>query len=511
MPLIQVPLSKVDSRVWSPQQEALFSEVEKETGPNILVEAVAGSGKTSSLVESVKRMIGTVAFCAYNRSIAADIESQVSGNSHVTAGTFHKFGLRAWKGIEPKSRVEGDKLKILQNQLNHPWPTRKFCAQLVSLMKQSIYNTDDLQAAHDLIEHFNLDLDLPKGISIDSGIDLAFQLLNASINERTFIDFDDMIYLPLVNKISFPKYDWVLIDEAQDSNPARRQMAKEMMKLTSRLIAVGDPYQAIYGFTGADNDALDIIQRDFGCIRMPLTVTYRCSKAVVKHAQEIVSHIQAAPTAPEGRVIKLNQLDEGDAPGEAVFSSQWLPDLCASDAILCRNTKPLISLAFQLIRRNKGCHVEGRDIGMGLVKLVKRFGTVSTVRDLRHELEDHLDIEYQRLLSKQKDQKAESLRDQIETILIILDQLAPTDPLYMVEPKILGLFGDTEPGKPSPSTTLSTIHKAKGREWPRVFLWGRNKFMPSKFAKQPWQLQQENNLIYVAITRAKETLIEVEV
>jgi ATP-dependent exoDNAse (exonuclease V) beta subunit len=59
--------------------------------------------------------------------------------------------------------------------------------------------------------------------------------------------------------------------------------------------------------------------------------------------------------------------------------------------------------------------------------------------------------------------------------------------------------------------TLSTIHKAKGREWPKVFLLGRNRYMPSKYATQDWQLDQEKNLIYVAVTRAQEELIEVRV
>lgn len=56
---------------------------------------------------------------------------------------------------------------------------------------------------------------------------------------------------------------------------------------------------------------------------------------------------------------------------------------------------------------------------------------------------------------------------------------------------------------------LSSVHKAKGMEWDRVFLLGRRGFMPAKFAKLNWQKVQEDNLIYVAVTRAKRELIEV--
>ena len=56
---------------------------------------------------------------------------------------------------------------------------------------------------------------------------------------------------------------------------------------------------------------------------------------------------------------------------------------------------------------------------------------------------------------------------------------------------------------------LATYHRSKGREWPRVFLLEHHLRCPSKAARQPWQLEQEGNLAYVAITRAQEDLIYV--
>ena len=55
---------------------------------------------------------------------------------------------------------------------------------------------------------------------------------------------------------------------------------------------------------------------------------------------------------------------------------------------------------------------------------------------------------------------------------------------------------------------LSTIHKAKGLENERVFFLLPD-IIPSKYATQPWQIEQEMNLKYVATTRAKHTLIKV--
>ena len=73
---------------------------------------------------------------------------------------------------------------------------------------------------------------------------------------------------------------------------------------------------------------------------------------------------------------------------------------------------------------------------------------------------------------------------------------------------IHSIFSPLPPNSPL-RLTLSSIHKSKGLEWPTVFLLGRNAWMPSKFATLPWMQEQEANLTYVAITRAKENLIEV--
>ena len=58
--------------------------------------------------------------------------------------------------------------------------------------------------------------------------------------------------------------------------------------------------------------------------------------------------------------------------------------------------------------------------------------------------------------------------------------------------------------------TLCSVHKAKGLEWNRVYVLGRETLMPSKFARQAWQIEQEINLIYVAVTRAMTELIEAD-
>lgn len=500
------------SRTWSPQQLEVFKAVEswdyngvKE--PNIQVEAVAGSGKTTTLVEACARMRGQVAFCAFNKKIADEIAHRVKDFPHVKAGTFHAFGYAAWRAANPlaKIKVEAGKMRILAAQLGQSWELRKFSTKAVGLAKSAMLLPDSPEEQfRQCFDHHDAwdELDAEEFTETD-GIDSVRALLRASIVESTvMIDFDDMLYMPLQRNVPFPQYDWVLIDEAQDSNMVRRAVAAKLLKLGGRILSVGDRHQAIYGFTGADNDALDIISRDFGCVDLPLTTTYRCPKAVVRHAQTFVSHIQAAETAPEGAFDTIDEL---------TFWKSEMSNLTRDDAILCRNTKPLISLAFELIRHNIGCHVEGREIGESLIKLVDKFGKARTLDELKDNLEEYKHTEVEKLLQRGQDGMAAGVEDRVDTLLVVIDSLDGRGDPMEVKLKLSILFGDTVPGQPSPSLTLSTIHKSKGREWKRVFHWGRSKYCPSRYAKKDWQKQQETNLVYVATTRAMARLVEVEV
>jgi superfamily I DNA/RNA helicase len=286
-----------------------------------------------------------------------------------------------------------------------------------------------------------------------------------------------------------------MVDEAQDTNAARRALVRAMVKKGGRVIAVGDPCQAIYGFTGADADALELIAKDFNCIELPLTVSYRCPQAVVKFAQQWVSHIQPAPTAPEGSVGSCSMdefLQRNDLDGNA--------------AVLCRVNKQLVALAFALIRRRVPCRIQGRDIGTRIQKLITRW-KVDTLDELEDRLDAYLAKETTKLLAAKKETKLAELEDAVQTVRVIIEQCLSerktgiSDAVAYVE----SLFSDKVVGM----LTLSSIHKAKGREWQRVFWLDRMGTCPSKWARQAWQQGQEKNLQYVAATRSKSDLVDV--
>jgi len=252
---------------------------------------------------------------------------------------------------------------------------------------------------------------------------------------------------------------------------------------------------SVYGFTGADNDALDILKAQHKMSELKLSVCFRCSTSVISHARKLVSHIHAKDNALTGSVRSQT---------EAMFESS----LFANDpenqlnAILCRKNAPLTSLAFRLLRANIPCRIEGHDIGQQLTHLCKKFKPTDKT-NLTQSLRKHLTEQSCKL----SPYKFSILEDKISCITSVLamPEILSVEDFYK---KIELLFSDYDPNLP-PRLTLSSIHKSKGLEWPTVYLLGRNLWQPSPFASQPWMLDQETNLTYVAITRAKVNLIEV--
>lgn len=519
-PLVALsPFSRpVKPFVASTQQSALFDWVKERWGGNVFVEAVAGSGKSTSLREGCKFMTSyndsqwhTVQIVAFNTKIVREFQAKLDEAKRrgevfpqVRINTFHSIGWGAWRRANPDCKIDDEnKNKSMLDALNAPQHLRGIICKLVALAKNDAVYLDwqphERSRWKEIIDHHDLEHDIAKPEDMDLAIDSAIEGLDWSrrVGNR-LINFDDQIWLPVITPgITWWRNNWVLVDEAQDTNPIRRHLARKICdERYGRLVFVGDRHQAIYGFTGADADAVDLLKQEFKCKSMPLSVTYRCPKAVVREAQKYVRHITAHESAPEGIV---RHVDKKELLAE-------LPQLRPKiDAILCRNTRPLVSMAFRLIRLGIAAHVEGRSIGQGLIVLLERWRVKTTVQ-LRDRLDAYLERETIKLTEAKKEAQLASLTDKVETLHVLMEGCKE---VTQVIDKIERLFADDEDGT-SNTVTLSTIHKAKGREWDRVYILGFDRYMPSAWARQPWQMVQENNLIYVAITRAQRELVYTE-
>ena len=241
----------------TPQQNALRHAIETQAG-SLELSAKAGSGKTTTLVWATQFMTGSVALLAFNKKIATELQSRIT-DSRITAGTFHSFGYKCWRSVAPKCRLDEKKMdQIVPDQYHYDPALRRAMLKLISLAKQHLLTPESPHADwQHLIEHYALETEQ----ELVPDIAFARQYLATSIAQCAMrVDFDDMIYAPVSQHVGCGRYDWVLIDEAQDTNAARRGLALQMLRPGGRLIAVGDEHQSIYGFTGADSDAMALIE-----------------------------------------------------------------------------------------------------------------------------------------------------------------------------------------------------------------------------------------------------------
>lgn len=277
-------------------------------------------------------------------------------------------------------------------------------------------------------------------------------------------------------------------------NAAQIELALKSVRKGGRVLVVGDDRQAIYGFRGADSGSLDRLKAAMGAEELPLTVTYRCPKAVVAEAQRLVPDYLAAESAPAGVVetMPLAKLAKAVTPG---------------DFVLSRKNAPLVRTCLSILRVGTRAKVEGRDVGKGLVALVKKLKAKSMPNFLER-LEAWEAKEVARAL-KLKPERAEvkraEIEDQAETLRALADGLSGIPEL---EARIESLFADVE-GAPS-QVVCSTVHRSKGLEAANVFILKETLVRRGKDGKPLAQSPEEANIEYVAITRAQQRMVWVD-
>jgi DNA helicase-2/ATP-dependent DNA helicase PcrA len=475
----------------SPEQQQVFDEIQKGKG-NIAVQATAGSGKSYTLLESLKiipRLKKTV-FLSFSNAIVNELKERVP--SHVKACTLHSLGCRMimakFKGV----KINKDKYYQLAlaefPKKDRNKETYRKCFIIVELcnyarLTLTPFNEESLRQ---LCDQYMIDAD-PESILVAEII----LKKNTRLKSMSEIDFADMIYFPAVYlEIVNETFDYVCLDESQDCNAAQCSFIMNILKSNGRLIAVGDHFQSIYGFTGSSVNSFKEIQAKFTSKVLPLTVTYRCSKKVVELAQTVYPEvIQAHPEAIEGEVRQ----------GE-------LKEVQAGDMILCRNTRPLIACFFELIAQDKKAYIVGKDYEKGLIQLAESVvsnDAEQVIKNIDKKLDTLIaDLKYSGVYNPKQSPKYQALLEKCEIIELILTRIEKPG---MLVSKIQEIFREDVK-----AIRLMTIHRSKGLESNTVFFietFEGDKLLPSKYAVQSWQVQQENNLLFVCYTRAKEKFI----
>jgi len=464
-------------RPWSNYQIDIFKDIETGSG-NTQVDAYAGSGKSSSIVEGfyhVPRGKSSL-MCAFAKPIQIELEKKAPASVDVL--TLHSLGYRASRKAFPKIGKPDDKGEKLRGYIKaergedpETYDVRDNIAKCVSLCKG--YLADRPEDIDPIMDRHDIDT---CGESREGFITSVIKVLNACKKDTNRMDFDDMVWFPNVHNIPLNKYDFVFIDEAQDLNMAQINLALMSAGGNGRIISVGDERQAIYGFRGADSNAIQNIVNRCNSKRLPLSVTYRCAKAIVELAQQFVPDLQAAPNAEMGLVQDLseNKIEEM---------------VRAGDFILSRTNAPLIKWCLNLLKARIPANIQGKDMGKNLLSLIKK-SKAKDVDAFLGWLNEYEAMEVDRLLKAKREPS--TLQDKMECLRILCEG---TNNLEDVKGNLDKLFHD---GGDSNRVILSTTHKAKGLERDRVFML-TDTYKPGKNI-------EEDNLTYVAYTRAKREL-----
>lgn len=490
---------------------------------HLIVNACAGSSKTTTMVEGVNRLVAAGAsprdiLClAFNKSIADTLAEKMPTGT--TSRTINALGHGALKSYFGSARIDQRKVsRVMADTLPGYWDLppaeRRIMTRGIDLAKMNgIWPTpDDWKAGAQLLK---LDLPYPqltkKHInplepasffhtylknSEGEELEIYSEYLNLalsidilqSFSQRTF-SFTDQIYLPAtVAGIAMPRYLNTFIDEAQDLSRIEQNLLNKIVSVVpkGRLVAVGDKAQAIYAFKGADPEAFARLGSTWQAHKLDLSISFRCPHAVVAEARRYDDRIRAWDQSPEGQVFRLR-------PGQWSFSN-----LPSGTAILCRMNYPLVQAAITCIKNNTSVEFLGRDLANQLTDFFQLHSKkIKSMAGLWLQLETQL-----RDKEINAPHQADRFSDNMECLRSIADfyQVVEIKDLEQAIARFFSMEGNLK---------LATIHKSKGLEFDHVALL-RPDLCPSPRAETPEDLEQEHNMLYVAITRAKQTFTYLE-
>lgn len=496
-------LKKSKSFAFSPYQAAVLTWPKKHKG-HLRIEAVAGSGKTFTLEHLVRRLLGNVVFLAFTRVIAEELQRRIGKRDNSTICTLNSMGYRILRDVFGGVQLREDKTRnIIYYQVFNEakdgddrrnfWRTHKFLIRAAALMKQQAVPPEEVEDRWlPLVEKYGVFI--PDGYEHEQLGKWLTEVMEHTVRRTKTIDYDDQIYLPVILGLAVPTFDWVLVDEFQDLNRAQILLVKRLSGEDGRVVFVGDKRQAIFGFRGADTDAMDVMTDMLQAKQLPLSICYRCSKAVVRAAQRIVPYIEAAPNAKEGaeKVVDPSEFKKIVKPGDFVMS---------------RCTAPLVTECLSFIRTGRKAYVKGRDIGEGLIDLLHDIIGKDVHASIRDSINEYRAAQTEKLLGKGHGNESAiiELNDRCDTLAAVVDYRDTLKPdaagaVPSVEDLIKQVFSES-----ADAVVFLTMHRVKGLEANNTFIIAPE-LLPHPNATLPWQIEQEINLEYVALTRAKDTV-----
>ena len=487
------------------------------------------SGQQEAILEQFRRhrKNDSVGMFAFNKSIATELERR-----GLPGRTNHSLGMNAVREHFKQVRVDDrgfkvcDILERVGIDRKKDFDTFRLAQEALSLAKQTLTGWKPSMSARDIGNYPEWDQDFTDMV-VHYGLDtngkedtlrnLLPQALRDCATEVSRMDFDDMIWMPVVHNLRPSQYDLLVVDERQDLNAAQMVL---LQRSGHRLICVGDRNQSIYGFSGASPAAFDEMDtwmdNNGGRINLPLLETRRCPKAVVRLLNTINPDLVALPDAPEGFLQGYGR--SADSVGPPALWSDLLGDtnstegipalssrkntLGPGDMVLCRLNAPLVQMAYKLVRRNIRCRIQGRKFGQGLQGMIRK-SKADNIPALVRWVEDHRSKEGNRISQSKypSEAKLQALNEKCDCLLFLTEGM---DNIGQLVSRIENLFSDTQG---EGEVLLSSVHRGKGLEANRVFILAPEKMPLVWEGMQPWERVAERNIQFVAWSRTKSDLI----
>ena len=481
----------------STYQKQIFDWLTDGEG-SCVVCAVPGSGKTTTLIKGSHYIPKSrkSRFLAFNKHIATELEAKLP--KHIKASTIHSLGLssiaRRFRGVpEVNPRKYANIVSgYLADRKVHNRFERNRLIELVKFTQLTLTNPDDDKALKQLCYHYGIPtigdwqfLQQAVRHILEHGIKLAGES----------ISYEDMVWLPYELSLPVYTYDFLCVDEAQDLNKAQLELVMKAHSAGARGIFVGDPHQAIMGFCAADTRSISNIIERTNATKLPLSICYRCPTSHIELANQIYPVIQASPGAASGKI--------------SYVSISEIPQLArVGDLMICRCFYPLVPVYFDLLAAGIPVKIRNKDLSNRLINLIEQI--------VGEKSKSYTASEFTNVLTQwYEETKAEMRKTDVEIMVIVAlhDRIRTLDAIYKgskcnnteeLKQIILSMCKEEKN-----VVKLTTIHGAKGLEAERVFHL-RPDLIPHSRAEKDWEREQEKNLEFVALTRAKKELFFVK-
>jgi hypothetical protein len=455
----------------TPEQAAIIGW----SGRKLVVRAFAGTGKTSTLVRfALANPNSRMLYLAYNRAVRDEAEQKFPFN--VECKTSHQL---AWPnfGRHYQQRLTGNlRITDVARQLNtRHWPL----ARVATLTLNAFLCSADTQFG---TQHLP-DENVRSGLSSEKILAAAQLLWRESARQDGVFPVTHDVYLKLY-QLSEPdlakRWQTVLFDEGQDANPVTQAL---VLSQRCNVVMVGDRHQQIYRFRGAENalDAEQLADAEQLC----LTHSFRFGPGVARVANMLLKRL--------GETLPL----VGNGGEDIVVSSLPEQDKSTHIAVLSRTVAGVIGRALDASLAGKKVYWVGGIAGYKTEELEDLYWFSA---DMPERMQSPLLArEYRNF--EEFESVARATKDaEMNQGLRLLDQYFP------LPQKLQVMREHAVTDESQAQVTVSTAHRSKGLEWPVVML-------NDDFADitDPLMVDSERtdetNLLYVAVTRAQQTLV----